>query len=249
MPRSAERSVTELTDGSLARYTAPMRHWVALGVGAGLVLASACGGDDDAGLKGTGGSSTGGSSTGGSSTGGSSTGGSSTGGNAGTATGGSAGTSTGGSAGSDASVGGTGGSSTGGTSSGGTSAGGTGGANTGGASSGGTGGGNTGGTGGGGSAGCPSTAPTPNTSCSVPGAVCCYGNDPVKPVRCVPTSVDGGGPYQWATLQSKVCCPSSAPTIGNQCSAPGDLKCCYGNTGFFCNNQPQPDVWATATCN
>jgi hypothetical protein len=67
----------------------------------------------------------------------------------------------------------------------------------------------------------------------------------------VPTNLDGGGPYAWAKLNSRVCCPATAPEIGNECNSPGDLKCCFSgaSAGFYCNQQPDPDVWAAATCN
>jgi len=97
-------------------------------------------------------------------------------------------------------------------------------------------------------AGCPATAPAQDDPCTSPGQLCCYGYEPVKPWRCVPTQLDGGGPYAWVTLQSRMCCPTSAPTIDQVCTAPGDLVCCYGAVGFSCNQQPSPDVWASATC-
>jgi hypothetical protein len=66
----------------------------------------------------------------------------------------------------------------------------------------------------------------------------------------VPTNPDGGGPYAWAKLNSRVCCPASPPQIGAMCNTPGDLECCYGAAqGFACNMQPNPDVWAAASCN
>jgi hypothetical protein len=34
------------------------------------------------------------------------------------------------------------------------------------------------------------------------------------------------------------------PAAGSQCNTPGAVTCCYGNSGLFCNTQPNPDVWA-----
>ncbi|MCB9581648.1 MAG: hypothetical protein H6717_31750 [Polyangiaceae bacterium] len=185
----------------------------------------ACGGSDDAGLSGSGGSA---GSTGGAS--GTGTGGGNTGGAAGAGTGGS---NTGGASG--AGTGGTAGSASGGAA--GNSSGGAAGSATGGAA----------GTGTGGSSGvtfinsgpCPDSPPAVNDPCNA-FAICCYAAGE-KPLIC--TGGTGTNPH-WTTSPNRVCCPAEMPATGSQCNTPGAITCCYPNGGLYCNTQPNPDEWA-----
>jgi hypothetical protein len=153
-------------------------------------------------------------------------------GNAGASNGGSAGSSTRRQRGS--STGGSAGSSTGGSA---------------GSSTGGSAGSSTGGSSGGTSAGCPAVEPTQDAACTEAGQVCCYA--PIRPDLALRASrTRTAAAPSLGEAQFQVCCPATAPEIGNECNTPGDLKCCYeAAAGFYCNGQPEPDVWAAATCN
>ncbi|HMR08364.1 MAG TPA: hypothetical protein PKA88_21435, partial [Polyangiaceae bacterium] len=129
---------------------------------------------------------------------------------------------------------------------------------TGGVNTGGTGGatGGTGGTGGAGvrninPVGCPQTAPSTGTVCTK-AVTCCYTSHPLPFVCAIGgVSLDGGIPLgTWKSVNSKVCCPESAPTPGHQCNVPGAIGCCYGpaTSGFFCNTAKDPDAWDTRSC-